>query len=77
MKSCMNCHNGTPIDFDRPCFGKSGCYYQKGYPKWEPLTNGDKVRRMSDEDLAALLVAYQGKHVKLDQIVRWLGSDSD
>lgn len=73
MKSCVNCKHGI-VDYDRPCVGKSGCFYRKGYPKWEPLTNGDMVRRKSDDELAALLWSYKqcGGNVTRQDILDWL-----
>lgn len=70
-KNCMNCHNFTLIT-DSPCFNKGGCYYDRGYPDWTPKTNGDYIRSMSDIEIASLLIAYQGKNVKLYDILEWI-----
>ena len=75
-RSCLNCHHNIVMDgsVDTPCIGKSGCFYRKGYPKWEPMTNADMVRRKSDDELAALLWSYKqcGGNVTRQDILDWL-----
>ena len=76
-KSCQNCHHGIVVDIDSPCNGQGGCFYDKTKPGWKPMTNGDKMRRMSNEDLAARLLAYQGKKVSYGDILAWLESEAE
>ena len=56
MKSCENCHYEKITSFDMsPCFeAGGGCFNDKNKPNWTPLTNGDKVREMTDSDLVEL-----------------------
>ena len=71
IKNCLNCHYGVSIP-ENPCFGKGGCFYNEEYLYWKPQTNGDVVRKKDNQELAALLFAYQKKNVKLQTILEWL-----
>ena len=79
-RSCLNCHHNIVMDgsVDTPCIGKSGCYYQKGFPDWQPMTNADRLRRAPLRELAAQLIAYRnlGKHVTLQDVVDWLAKEA-
>ena len=63
-KDCYNCKNNVPDDDEySPCFG---CIVKgDGSPsEWEasenykPMSNADRIRAMSDEELAAMLAAF-------------------
>ena len=50
-KSCSNCHFlDKPLE-DTPCKGCSDFDEPSG---WQPMTNGDRVRHMTDEQLRDL-----------------------
>ena len=77
IRNCNNCHHGLAIlePLDRPCVGKGGCYYDKEYRDWKPMTNGDKLRRLSDRELAARLLAWQKAKIPYGEIYEWLISE--
>lgn len=57
MNGCLNYHFGpmSPEDApDLPCFKKSGCFDDPDHPAWQPKTNGDRVREMTDAELVKL-----------------------
>ena len=56
MKNCENCHYGKIENFSmEPCFSaQGGCFNSKYKFAWIPMTNGDKVREMTDSDLVEL-----------------------
>ena len=61
MGTCVNCKYAGRPTYKSPC---SEC---KGYSKHEPVeirTNGDRIRAMSDEELAA----YFGQYTLCTQI---------
>lgn len=75
MRNCNNCHFGIVVDPMSPCNGQGGCFFQReNPPDWQPLTNGDMVRRKSDQELAALLWSYKhsGGNVTRQDILEWL-----
>ena len=79
MRTCENCHYGHEVTAEyKPCAVPGGCYFQHGLPAWEPLTNGDMVRRKSNRELAIMLINYRnlGKHVTLQDIEQWLESEA-
>lgn len=75
-KNCLTCHyNDKYIPGEYPCFyGSPNCRESSHHFLWTASTNGDKVRRMSDEELADLLFsyAYNGRSIKKDAILQWL-----
>ena len=40
------------------------------------MTHGDKIREMPDKDLACLLFAYEGKRVRIPDILKWLEEEA-
>ena len=74
MKKCLNCHWGYKEDVKSlPCFRGSPDCYHGGPSMWQPLTNGDRVRMKTDEELAALLLAYSCLGPQdLQKIREWL-----
>ena len=51
-KTCCNCHWGQGAGNNKICF--PGCFSSHDHYNWSPLTNGDMVRQMADEELAEL-----------------------
>ena len=72
MKTCESCHYGD-MPFTAETFSdKCGPYINKpaDCPNWEPMTNADKVRNMSDVDLARTFAKTCGGTV--GQYLEWL-----
>lgn len=59
VKDCSNCANSDRPPYDYPCNVCGGARF--GFPPtmWEekkkPMTNGDKIRSMSNDELAAVV----------------------
>ena len=51
-QGCDNCGNQGKSMFDYPCFE---CTHNRAKDHWKPMTNADKIRNMSDEELADIL----------------------
>ena len=77
-RSCMNCHFGNLSNpHEYPCFrGDPMCFKNEDHPAWMPMTHGDKIREMPDKDLACLLFAYEGKRVRIPDILKWLEEEA-
>ena len=78
MKECSNCHYGYHryrIDLEAPCSRQGGCYFNKNMPEWKPMTHGDTLRNLSDRELAARLLAWQGKKLSFGEIFEWMISE--
>ena len=70
MGTCVNCKYAGRPTYKSPC---SEC---KGYSKHEAVeirTNGDRIRAMSDEDLARWMLRYQRQIIK--ETLRTLGTE--
>lgn len=54
MRSCKTCRHTLGEEHCR------GCNYSTGLHKWEPkpMTNADRIRAMSDEELAVWLAKF-------------------
>ena len=51
---CDNCKHKTCWEYAEPC---SSCTNMTGTPtNWEPQTNADRIRAMTDEELAEFLL---------------------
>jgi len=61
MKDCNNCHKGTDAIPECLDYCNSGVEC----PIWEPMTNGDRLRAGTDDDLvkAFAMVHFDLKHV--------------
>lgn len=48
-KTCRTCRHSW-----QECWGGNivGCGKKHGFPKWEPYTNADRIRKMNDDELA-------------------------
>lgn len=76
--SCENCKH---IDKGIESPECTGCIHN-ALDKWQPMTNGDRIRRMSDEELAESLksigimnghfLRIQGKEVSVEWVEKWL-----
>ena len=53
--SCENCKHIDKGIESQEC---TGCIHN-AIEKWQPMTNGDRIRRMSDEELAIFLEAIE------------------
>lgn len=54
---CDNCKHKTCWEYAEPC---SSCTSMTGTPtNWEPQTNADRIRAMSDEELAEWIYQVQ------------------
>lgn len=53
-KDCANCHFSYVTGEQTPCFTDGNCFANRKHPKWAPMWNGDKVRHMSNRELADL-----------------------
>ena len=58
-RTCTNCHfwNSESKDSLDICFNglkENNCFGRKDHPNWVPMTNGDRVRMMTDEEIAKL-----------------------
>ena len=51
-QGCDNCSNQGKSMFDYPCFE---CTHNRATDHWKPITNADRIRNMSDEELAEFL----------------------
>jgi hypothetical protein len=70
MRVCVNCKYAGRPTYKSPC---SEC---KGYSKHEAVeirTNGDRIRAMSDEELARWMLRYQRQIIK--ETLRTLGTE--
>jgi len=78
MKKCLDSHWGYKEDVSQlPCFRRSPDCFHGGVSMWRPLTNGDRVRMKTDEDLAAMLFAYsRSVSQNLQRIKEWLGEEA-
>lgn len=64
---CDNCKHKTCWEYAEPC---SSCTDMTGVPtNWEPQTNADRIRAMTDEELAKLFLAHD------EQLYRHCPSD--
>ena len=52
MKNCETCRHGDETNREYNCLDK--CFKDPWHPLWEPATNGDLVREMSDKELSEL-----------------------
>ena len=67
QKTCDNCAHRGKTDADPPC---CRCF---GGDEWEaPKTNGDRIRAMSDEELAKLLFDMQSCGDVEPDLLDWL-----
>lgn len=53
-KDCFNCHWGHQAGLESRCFDGVNCFANSQHPNWTPETNGDRVRKMTDEQLRDL-----------------------
>ena len=53
-KDCVNCHWGLQPGGASRCFEGVNCFANREHPNWTPETNGDRVRKMTDRELADL-----------------------
>lgn len=69
MRVCKFRHNGL-------CCNSGSAFYKQECKNCEaqiPLTNGDRIRSMTDEELALLFVTDEGFHwVKSECALSWL-----
>ena len=52
MKNCETCRHGDETNREYNCLDK--CFKDPWHPLWEPATNGDLVREMSNRELSEL-----------------------
>ena len=86
LKRCANCANGvwTCREQSVPEVCIKCCYKSNGDPsEWKPInpTNADRIRAMSDEELANVLTDYSnnggwvtetGRQICRERIIDWL-----
>lgn len=54
---CDNCKHKTCWEYAEPC---SSCTNMTGVPtNWEPQTNSDRIRAMTDEELAKMINGFE------------------
>ena len=53
-KDCTTCHWGHEPGGASRCFEGVNCFAKREHPNWTPETNGDRVRKMTDEQLRDL-----------------------
>lgn len=51
-QGCDNCGNQGKSMFDYPCFE---CTHNRATDHWKPMSNADRIRNMSDEELAIFI----------------------
>ena len=75
-KSCSNCHKSF-MEYGSAPDCNSDCMFSFDHPAWEPMTNGDRVREMTDEDLAWL---YSGSELDTrcrEKFLDWLKAPAE
>ena len=73
MDSCSRCKYRYKRENEVPCVG---CIHN-AVDNFKPMTQGDKIRSMSDEELAIFLhdYAYDSNEDGMDIIFAWLKSE--
>ena len=71
MNTCNNCKHAKTSLMAEPCYS---CYYMS---HWERPTNADRIRAMSDEELANMLSLVQRNAKKDTPWLDWLKQEED
>ena len=72
-KTCDNCHLGASKEYLEKCWGGLvPCSDNPDHPHWEPITKADRVRNMSDRELAKLFADQGGT---LESWLEWLETE--
>ena len=75
---CNECSNAN-ICLDHKILGLGGC--TSGIPDRKVITNADRIRNMSDEELAEFLVKYdislKDKEIEPNNWLEWLQSEAE
>jgi hypothetical protein len=69
-KKCDTCHY-YDIEGDTPCFTHK-CMLNRKHPYWEQMQNGDRLRHMSNHEIAELL---DGSVIDKADFLDWLDSE--
>ena len=71
MRMCGKCIHKEKVFTDYPCDGCNGVTY---YEEPKPITNADRIRAMSDEELADFLYETETQYIPIDLSVEnnWL-----
>ena len=56
----------------RPCYDDGKCHYKGECGHKAPLTNADRIRAMSDEELAKLLCCTGWRMIEQKECIEWL-----
>ena len=56
----------------RPCYDDGKCHYKGECGHKAPLTNADRIRAMSDEELAKLLCCTGWRMFEQKECLEWL-----
>ena len=56
----------------RPCYDDGKCHYKGECGHKAPLTNADRIRAMSDEELAKLLCCTGWRMIEQKECLEWL-----
>lgn len=70
-RDCNTCHHASYEDAH--CVV---CITMQNHPWWTPKTNADMIREKTDEELGAMLFAWQQKKVKRLDILKWLKEEA-
>ena len=68
-RNCLNCKHNKKEPFEFPC---RTCSIENNYLKHEKQTNADRIRDMSDKELAAFLFMHNCKIGSVERILEWL-----
>ena len=72
-KKCYECHFGYIEPWSSEQRFDNGCLFDKERPNWSPMTNSDAIRHKADDELAAMLYAWNhGERMSMAEIKRWL-----
>ena len=69
-RDCVNCHFGDKTG-DTPCVEQK-CMVNRKHPFWQPMQNGDRLRQMSNHEIAELL---DGSVIDKEDFLDWLDSE--
>ena len=61
MKDCSNCRYAPLSGFMEPCFSCVAVNVDMKHTHWEAPTNADRIRAMSDKELAEWLAGTEAK----------------
>ena len=70
---CKDCENSDKYSYEHPC---STCYGYENFKEKKSMSNGDKIRSMSDEELAEFLAETElhGSQGSYKDYLEWLKS---